>query len=66
MYNAAKLKLIVFGKPIKYDSSKSMDEQRKIICDYLKEEITNLARQLPIHTGVPYLNIKKKNYPKSK
>ena len=66
MYNAAKLKTIVFGKPIKYDASKSMDEQRKEICEYLKDEITRLAKELPPHTVVPYLNIKKKNYPKSK
>lgn len=66
MYNAAELKSVVFGKPIKFDASKPIDEQRKIICEYLKKEITNLAKDLPVHTVVPYLNIKKKNYPKSK
>ena len=66
MYNAAKLKTIVFGKPIKFDSSKPIEEQRKFICDYLKEEITRIAKELPIHRVVPYLNIKKKDYPKSK
>ena len=66
MYNAAKLKTIVFGKPIKFDFNKQIDEERKRICDYLKEEITKLATELPVHTVVPYLNIKKKDYPKSK
>lgn len=66
MYNAAKLKTIVFGKPIKFDSNKPIEEQRKIICDYLKEEITKIAKELPAHMVIPYLNVKKKNYPKSK
>lgn len=65
MYNANKLKTIVFGKPIKFDINKDMAEQRKIICDYLKEEITRMAKELPVHKVVPYLNIKKKNYPYS-
>ena len=34
--------------------------------NYLKNEITKLAKDLPVHTVVPYLNIKKKDYPKSK
>lgn len=66
MYNAPKLKTVVFGKPIKYDSSLPMSVQNKIICDYLKEEITRLAQELPVHTVVPYANISKKKYPKSK
>ena len=66
MYNAPKIKTVVFGKPIKYDSSKAPKGQRKVICDYLKEEITNLAKGLPEHIVVPYANIKKKDYPKSK
>ena len=66
MYNAATLKTIVFGKPIKFDVNKPIEEQRKVICDYLKKEITRLAEELPVHTVVPYLNVKKKNYPKSR
>lgn len=66
MYNAPKLKTIVYGKPIKFDSSAPIKEQRKIICDYLKNEITNLAKELPVHTVIPYANISKKDYPKSK
>jgi len=66
MYNSPQLKTIVFGKPIKFDASKEIEEQRKVICDYLKEEITRMAKELPAHTVVPYLNIKKKDYPISK
>lgn len=66
MYNAPKLKTVVFGKPIKFDSAKPIENQRKEICDYLKEEITRVALELPVHTVVPYANIPKKEYPKSK
>ena len=66
MYNAAKLKTIVFGKPIKFDSSAPIDEQRKTVCDYLKNQITIMAKELPEHTVIPYANISKKKYPKSK
>lgn len=66
MYNAARIKTIVFGKPIKYDHSIDIDEQRKIICDYLKEEITRLAKELPVHKVIPFNNIKKKYYKNSK
>jgi len=66
MYNAPKLKTVCFGKPIKYDSTSTIDNQKKEICDYLKNEITSLAKQLPPHTVIPYPNIRKKDYPKSK
>ena len=66
MYNAPELKTVVFGNSIKYDSTKSIDEQRKIICDYLKDEITRIAKELPVHTVIPYDNYNKKYYPKSK
>lgn len=66
MYNAAKIKKVVIGKPIKYNPDMPIDEQRKVICDYLKNEITNLALELPAHRVVPYSNIKRRTYQKSK
>ncbi len=66
MYNAEKLKKIVFGKPIVFSPDQPIDKQRKAICDYIKSEITRLAKELPVHTVIPYDNIAKKNYPKSK
>lgn len=66
MYNAPKIKTIIFGEPIKYDCTKDINKQRKAICDYLKTQITNLAQSLPVHTVIPYANISKKKYPKSK
>ncbi len=66
MYIAPKLKKVVFGKPIKYDATAPSDEHKKYIRDSLKMAITDLAVDLPVHTVVPYANIKKKDYPKSK
>ena len=66
VYNAAKLNTISIGKPIKFNSNKPIEEERKIICDYLKEQITILAMELPSHKVVPYLNVGRKNYKKTK
>jgi hypothetical protein len=66
VYNSGKLKKVVIGKPIKYDPNINIDEQRKIICDYLKEQITAMAKDLPEHYVVPYDNIPKKLYKKNK
>ena len=60
MYNAARIKKIVIGKPIYYDPNINIEEQRKIINDYLKEQITILAKQLPKHRVVPYINVSKR------
>ena len=56
----------LLGKPIKFNPDNQIEEERKRINDYLKEEITSLAESLPVHIVVPYSNIKKKEYPKSK
>lgn len=66
MYIAPKLKTVVLGNPIKYRAEIPVAEQKNVICEYLKGEITSLAKGLPMHTVVPYANIPKKQYPKSK
>lgn len=66
LYIAPTLKKMYFGKPIYYNASIPMDEQRQIICKYLMEEITSIAKALPEHTVVPYRNIPKKYYPSNK
>lgn len=63
LYIAPKLKQMHIGKPIRYDPSETMDIQRRKICDYLMQEITDIACGLPEHTVVPYRNIPKKQYP---
>ena len=66
MYNAPKIKTVIYGKPIKFNSQIPIEEQRITICNYLKNEITQLAEGLPLHTVIPYANVKKKYYPKNK
>lgn len=65
-YNAAKLKKVVFGKPITYDHTTDNTQERARVTEYLMTEITSLAKDLPVHTVVPYANVPKKQYPKSK
>lgn len=66
MYNAVRLKKVLFGKPITYVPSIGIEKMRKKVCDYLKNEITNLALTLPSHEVVQYLNKGRKNNPRSK
>ena len=62
MYIAPKLKKAYLGKGIVYNSENSIDEERKRIAVYLSDEITHIARDLPLHTVVPYRNIPRKHY----
>lgn len=66
MYNAKNLNTVVFGKPIIYDPNIPIAKERKLICKYLKEEITNIALALAPHKVIPYENVKKKYYCMSK
>lgn len=63
MYIAPKLKTMYLGKPITFDSSVDIQEERERICEYLMAAITDLAVQLPEHTVIPYPNVPKKCYP---
>lgn len=62
MYIAPKLKKMYIGKGIKYDSQNKIEDERKRICTYLSDEITDIARNLPPHVVIPYRNIPKKYY----
>lgn len=66
MYNAVRLKKVLFGAPIAYNPDITIEENRKVIIDYLKQEITNLALSLPPHEVVQYANKGRKNNPMSK
>ena len=57
---------MVFGKPIRFDSKNSIDEERKRICAYLMDEITKIAKTLPRHVVVPFNNVDKSQYKYSK
>lgn len=63
LYIAPKLKKMYLGKPIKFSAQTPIAEERRRICDYLMNEITDIACGLPEHTVIPYRNIPKKYYP---
>ncbi|MBO4915041.1 MAG: hypothetical protein J5449_07525 [Oscillospiraceae bacterium] len=65
LYVAPALKGLYFGKPVRFDSSAPVDEERRRICDAMMDGVTELACSLPEHTVVPYRNIPKKDYPKN-
>lgn len=66
LYIAPTLRRMYLGKPVRFCADNPMEKERKRICDYLMEEITQIARELPEHTVVPYRNIPKKHYPTNK
>ncbi|MCR4933533.1 MAG: hypothetical protein K6A29_04990, partial [Lachnospiraceae bacterium] len=59
------LKKVVFGKPVLFNHEAPMKEEQERICNYLMDEISEVAYSLPRHRVVPYPNIKKKDYPYS-
>ena len=63
LYIAPKLKKMYLGKPIRFCAANPMDEERNRVREYLMNEITDIACNLPEHTVVPYRNIPKKYYP---
>lgn len=62
MYISPKLKSIYIGTSIEFDSENDIADERIRICEYLSNEITVIARELPEHTVVPYKNIPKKHF----
>ncbi len=65
LYVAPKLKKMYIGKPITFDPNAPIDQERQRITNYLMEEITKIAVDLPLHTVVPYPNVSPKDYPKN-
>ena len=63
LYIAPALKKIYIGKPIVFDPTAPIEQERQRICAYLMDAVTNIAVHLPRHTVVPYPNIPKKDYP---
>ncbi len=62
LYIAPKLKKMYIGKPIRFRSASPIAEERLRICEYLMNEITDMAVRLPEHTVVPYRKIYKVPY----
>lgn len=63
MYMAPAFKKVYLGKPIKFDPSVPIADERLRMSEALMESITQMARSLPEHKVVPYPNLPKKCYP---
>ncbi len=63
LYIAPALKKAYLGNAVEFNPTAAIAQERKRICGYLMDQITDIARSLPEHTVVPYMNISKKLYP---
>ena len=66
MYYCCELKKMLFGKPIKFNGLAEINDERNRICEYLMQEITVLAKSLPVHKVVPFNAVPKEKYKNSK
>ena len=66
LYIAPRLGVLTFGEPILYDPANPPDAERQRISGALMDDITAMALALPPHTVVPYPNVPKREYPRSK
>ncbi|MBR7142213.1 MAG: hypothetical protein IKD06_01590 [Clostridia bacterium] len=63
LYVCPALKKLCLGEPVPFRADAPIGEERARVCAELSERITQLARRLPAHRVVPYLNVPKKQYP---
>jgi 1-acyl-sn-glycerol-3-phosphate acyltransferase len=66
VYVCPALKSVYIGKPTVFDPEAPIAAERERVCRYLRDEITATAESLPLHTVVPYRNIRKRDYPKNR
>ena len=66
MYTAPKLKRVYLGKPVLFDPSARIEDERVRISRAMMDEVSDIARSLPEHTVVPYPNIPRRDYPSNK
>ena len=66
LYVAPALKTVYYGEPVSFRGGVPIAEERARICGILMDRITDMALAQPEHTVVPYPNVSKKHYPKSK
>ncbi|MCQ2558557.1 MAG: 1-acyl-sn-glycerol-3-phosphate acyltransferase [Oscillospiraceae bacterium] len=65
IYVAPYLKTVFYGAPVQFDPQAPIAAERKRICNYLMDAITEMAAAQPVHTVVPYPNLPKSRYPKN-
>lgn len=66
MYTAPALRSMHIGAPVTFDPASPIREERQRISEYLMDEITRIAMDLPEHTVVPYPNIPRSQYPSNR
>lgn len=66
MYVAPGLRKVYLGRPVKFDSSAHIAEERTRISRAMMDGITEIARELPEHNVVPYPNLPKRDYPSNR
>lgn len=62
LYFAPRMRKLYIGHGILFDVNAPIEQERTRIASVMAEEITKMARELPLHTVVPYRNIPKKYY----
>ena len=66
LYVAPALHTLYLGDPVPFDPKTPIALERERICRAMSEGILALARALPEHRVVPYLNLPKKDWPSSR
>ncbi len=66
LYIAPALHTMYLGDPVPFDPKAPIAGERQRICREMTEAILALARALPEHRVVPYMNLQKKDYPSSR
>lgn len=66
IYIAPAMKKAYIGEGIPFRGEADIEEERDRICSSLSQAITQMARDLPEHWVVPYLNVPKKQYVSNK
>jgi len=62
LYIAPTIKKMYLGKGVVFNGENNAEEERTRIAEYVSDEITRIARELPLHKVVPYRNIPRKYY----
>ena len=65
LYVAPRLSTLFFGDPIRFRADAPIEEERRRLCTYLMDTITDIAVSQPEHTVIPYPNVPKRLYPKN-
>lgn len=65
LYIAPRLKTMFIGEPVRFRAEAPIEAERERICREMTGRITAMAAAQPLHTVVPYRNIRKRDYPKN-